>query len=653
MASPLNPSAASGGGSPALPNQPASGRSNWGKNNTPGSAFRGISRGRTPRGGGRGPRGGRSASGKGPSSDRPEASGPRSNTESGKNGAPADILLARSSTLTPSVPPTSSTLPPPPNSLPSRPKPSPRKAPEPRRKASAGPSDPITPTTPNPPYTTSTRPSTRRRRSQNGGKPAAPVAPPKPAPVPEPNPSSNRAKTTHREPPPHIHVSDVTYTHGVAHDVEVLVEHVRSMAIERPHTPGSHIDWAGDEDDSLPDLDDWGITSTLTDRTSSSDKASASTKDTTISPILEDTLKPLPSLELSTAATSPASTKAADELLESVSEAPEDTPKAEKAEATEKPVSEAVPPQPDKDKPKPRRASRAKNVRRDSKSEVVDKAGNGIKEPAPEPHAPIFSGKAAEPAKSHPAETVPNTSPAKIAAQAPLHPSLPPKPTVAPAPRRNSRANQTELQSKPVPGQQPPEPKATEVASPSVALKPAVSEERPVKSTPPESVLETSIPVPSTVRSPKADERLAKSLPADHDLQSSARSPAPDARQAKSPIPGLDASSTRSSTPGHTSSHSVPDARGFHAPQTRSRTQGRRPPHFSPPGDHLDAGHAHHTRTHSMPPTGPGIAAAHSRTVHARPVLTVDAISRLARTLGGSGVGVAKREAATVSAAKN
>lgn len=27
----------------------------------------------------------------------------------------------------------------------------------------------------------------------------------------------------------------------------------------RPSTPGTHIDWAGDDDDTLPDLDDWGV----------------------------------------------------------------------------------------------------------------------------------------------------------------------------------------------------------------------------------------------------------------------------------------------------------------------------------------------------------------------------------------------------------
>ena len=51
--------------------------------------------------------------------------------------------------------------------------------------------------------------------------------------------------------------------------------------MDRPHTPGSHIDWA-DDDDSLPDLNDWGYTEDVT--------ASAKPEEppASIPPILED-----------------------------------------------------------------------------------------------------------------------------------------------------------------------------------------------------------------------------------------------------------------------------------------------------------------------------------------------------------------------------
>ncbi|VDB85423.1 unnamed protein product [Peniophora sp. CBMAI 1063] len=71
--------------------------------------------------------------------------------------------------------------------------------------------------------------------------------------------------------------------------IDSLVDHVRHMAMERPITPGSasHIDWAGDdEDDTLPDLDDWGVPSASTTSTGGLDKL--------MSPILDDSLKQLP-----------------------------------------------------------------------------------------------------------------------------------------------------------------------------------------------------------------------------------------------------------------------------------------------------------------------------------------------------------------------
>lgn len=54
--------------------------------------------------------------------------------------------------------------------------------------------------------------------------------------------------------------------HDLREDIRNLVDHVRSFAIEnnRPSSPSTHIDWAGDDDDSLPDLEDWGISSKLT-----------------------------------------------------------------------------------------------------------------------------------------------------------------------------------------------------------------------------------------------------------------------------------------------------------------------------------------------------------------------------------------------------
>lgn len=94
-------------------------------------------------------------------------------------------------------------------------------------------------------------------------------------------------------PPPAIHLAPMNVVNtpsspnsssDVKANIDALVERVRAsaMANHRPGTPGSHIDWA-DDDDSLPDLNDWGIQS-----------PAPPTSQAMISPILVDGLTPLP-----------------------------------------------------------------------------------------------------------------------------------------------------------------------------------------------------------------------------------------------------------------------------------------------------------------------------------------------------------------------
>lgn len=86
--------------------------------------------------------------------------------------------------------------------------------------------------------------------------------------------------TLSKDPPPHLQPRG-----DMRHDIDALVDRVRAVAMDnRPMTPGSHIDWAGDDDDTLPDLNDWGVnTSTF-----------AHAESETISPIILEGLKPLP-----------------------------------------------------------------------------------------------------------------------------------------------------------------------------------------------------------------------------------------------------------------------------------------------------------------------------------------------------------------------
>ena len=135
---------------------------------------------------------------------------------------------------------------------------------------------------------TSARPPNRRRRSQQGRGPPVTTnnqnklltvqtsgrkASTEPSsPNPAKDPSSRLAAPT--SPAPATELKS---------DLDAFVEHVRARAAatDRPHTPGSHIDWA-DDDDSLPDLNEWGYTGDVA--------ASAPPEEpqTSIPPILED-----------------------------------------------------------------------------------------------------------------------------------------------------------------------------------------------------------------------------------------------------------------------------------------------------------------------------------------------------------------------------
>ena len=187
--------------------------------------------------------------------------GGRGGGRGGNGGGPPrkDPTPASQDTTAPSPklvvdPPTATNTPPEPSSAS---KPNSRPKPTRRHSATVEESTSIS-SQPNP------RPPNKRRRSQQG-KPSATSSntPSKLLNVqtlsrkastgpPSPNPA--------KDPPPHLSPAASTATpKELKSDIDALVERVRAVAMDRPHTPGSHIDWA-DDDDSLPDLNDWGYT---------------------------------------------------------------------------------------------------------------------------------------------------------------------------------------------------------------------------------------------------------------------------------------------------------------------------------------------------------------------------------------------------------
>ncbi|KAL4241575.1 hypothetical protein ABKN59_000380 [Abortiporus biennis] len=293
-------------------NAPNSPRAGWGRagEREPGSAFRGMGKSRAGGGRGgasnRGGRGGRGSGGRGGTPSRAEGSVSKSTNDQSKE-KPAKPSETQKTVSAPSQPisatPKPSTLPPistnhPPSSSKAqnnRPKKSNEQQKAPARKGSVNSDAASVAATNSPTNSTSSR-SSRRKRSHTNNKPP-PALPSAPSRKPSVSIGTNINRTRHgRQPssavkdlPPHLApppTSD-TPSFDIKHNIDALVERVRAVAMDRPNTPGSHIDWAGDDDDSLPDLDDWGVTSSV----------SAPGKSSVISPILEGSLKPLPSIE--------------------------------------------------------------------------------------------------------------------------------------------------------------------------------------------------------------------------------------------------------------------------------------------------------------------------------------------------------------------
>lgn len=305
MATATAPSATTGGVSASIwASQSAPART--GPSREPSSGSRGTARGgHRGRGsrGGRGGRGGRPGNGSSSAIDA-ESTAKKTNSDSSRDKAPSTASKLDSSPA-PSEP-SSSIQPKTISKATSRPQ-HPRKASDASRKSSLKVETPVSPASVVPPSPSLPSGNAhRRKRSQAQNK--LPLPPPSflgghvrkqsvasdkgSSSVEKPSAVSSKDAPPHMAPP-----SAVTRESDLAHNIDALVERVRAVAMDRPHSPGSHFDWAGDEDDSLPDLDDWGVTSSLSTtgpitEGPGSDVVSVSV----ISPILQDTLKPLPSI---------------------------------------------------------------------------------------------------------------------------------------------------------------------------------------------------------------------------------------------------------------------------------------------------------------------------------------------------------------------
>lgn len=526
----------------------------WGSLRTgeSGSAFRGANRARGSRGGG--VRGGR-----GP----PTNSGPKGSTH------PDTVKSAPSPS--PTVPPASRKL-----SVPStttvtpkalsekavsgpaerggRPKPGSRKQARATSAVVAAPTSPSETTQSTPP--TPSRSAHHRRRLHSGKGSTATTKSPLPQAVKTQNSRVGATPPSqtllHKDVPPHLAAA---HEAEIRHDVDVLVERVRAVAMaeNRPTTPGSHIDWAGDEDDSLPDLDDWGVTTTHTNATHDGNQSEE------ISPILEDALKPLPE---------PNSEVHQEEEreMESYNHRP--------GQAQESPIEPSFLPSPTEG------TATIPSTTEKTQCNIVPTAVEEFSSPT------LSDGKL------------------------PLHPSLPPKPVAA---VENLRARGRSISK---PSNLPPKPPA------------CVAEEALTTKT--ERLSES-------IHAPTADERLAlervsSASSSERGLAASIHAPVPGLPESHSAPSLLSTRPVSAGSPAHSRSQTEgqPGIHQLHAapPGAVSHRHGRSGA-SSPLGKHVYT----HSRNHSTPAGGAGPRLPQA----SRPVITGEAISRLARTIGGLG----------------
>ncbi|TFY59121.1 hypothetical protein EVJ58_g5974, partial [Rhodofomes roseus] len=477
--------------------------------------------------------------------------------------------------------------------------------------------------TPNPPPAAAARPS-RRRRSQNKVLPAlntkSSLSSDSSAFTVQSAPE--RGVITSKDIPPHLMTPSDAHTFDIKSDIDALVDRMRSVAMERPHTPGSHshFDWASDDDDSLPDLPDWGKTDVKTDG-----------KPSIISPILEDALRPLPNIEVGSPFTVPLAAP------ESAAASPAKAPHEVISKGKE---SQAAP-----------QVVGVKEKKEEPLSALINleqsRVGRHEESKAGEPKDSRQPTQAQPSQESTTSRLVPtsNPSPSKAPAKLPIHPSLPPKPTttVEPAsakrhPRHAEPGHKRGNSSTGSAEQKTENGLANSIHAPKSSLLESIHA--------PKSNLAESTHLPNgglaeSTHAPKKG--LADSIHAPKSAATSGENePSPkDHAPEKGLAASIHAPQTTQSAPSHISSHPIPDV----LPHLRSRgpARGHRQPYsasissFQHPD--LDRGartdNAHHTRTQSSPPTGAGAGHAHSRSAHAtRPVITGDAISRLARTLG-------------------
>ncbi|KAI5125029.1 hypothetical protein M0805_007453 [Coniferiporia weirii] len=611
----------------------------WRSEKEPGAAFRGGPRGRG-RGGGRtraGGRGGGTPSGRGPA-DKNEA---LKSEVSAKIAIPIGHKATDSSDTSP-TPPTPERL-----SIsstgtsnstaqskgrgPTRGPPRPTLTIEPMSPLAADTSTPLSPS----------KPSSRRRR--NGHKhapsttiPSSTLAKPLPSALASGFPTSPLAsepQTASKDPkdlPPHLVgvPNPVPTVHDLRKDIFNLVEHVRSVAMDahRPSSPSTHIDWAGDDDDSLPDLDDWGVSSKLISEAGSATKTETD------------------SVSMSVTSQDPASVPETEEAVEQTSSHP--PPAGAEQSSNNNPKDSAAPAAVPVKKERERR--RERGSRKDKERRALNAASTlQVKGPVGAPSLTGFAKKSLLERLSSPVRSGPVTNPArpdmslskrsiqpviepKSPPPHPPHHSLPPKPANG---FENHRlpARSTGSWGVDLPKDSPPEENKSVPQASKATVAPVPKEEPAVVTG--EAADSSDNPAHPTTETKEPPAAYGGSFdwseeptPFDGAVWRTAESlevgvepPTPLEENATPDV------STPIATPAVTSTR----------PSARVRSQRPLSTDVTPHSRRDHSPHkTHNARNHSAPHVGPGPAATRTRAPHTtRPVIRMDALAMISRSL--------------------
>lgn len=372
-----------------------------------------------------------------------------------------------------------------------------------------------------------------------------------------------------KDAPPHL-----AGTFDLRNNIDALVERVRAVAMadNRPSTPGSHIDWAGDDDDSLPDLDDWGVTPAT----------GVGAKTELMSPIIVDGLKSLPGVDVRPLTPPHKNHAIAPESLP--------TPSYGKLEIVDE--KKALPAAPS---PNFAQGSNTGSTKPPPSSSVPSKAALHPSLPAkPAVASDVASilpnsrqGPGATPMRKQP--HVPK--PAPVAAEKPASPT-PPSAVQAPELPETDTEQSIEIRAS-------EQGLAQSIHSPSA---PETVKEDPFLDLKPRDGLTASIHAPGGLL---------------------------ETQSAPSDIPSYPSTTVEHRT--HTRAHTVGRPPSFPRSDLHSRPSRSG---YSTPRSGLSPG-GHHARTHSSPPAG-ALLNSHRNPASHRPIITRDAMSLLTRTIGST-----------------